>query len=167
MPSTTAAAYLIAGLVLQAPALAQWNATTVPFQDVSSPWTQLNQALGSTVTVQEAGGLSATGTLVRVDSESLVLRVVTTERRVDRDAVRRVTAKRKDSVKNGAVIGALVGASMAAMSSCRIGDRECGVGGRAAFVGFGAGLWAVIGAAIDRSVDKSVTLYEASALPRK
>jgi small nuclear ribonucleoprotein (snRNP)-like protein len=161
MPSATAAAYLVACLALQPPVLEHWNATQASVQGVPSPWTQLDRALGKTVTVKAAGGLTATGTLLQVDPQSLVLRVVTTERRFDREAIRRVTSKHEDSVKNGVVIGALVGASMAAMSSCRIGDRECGVGGRAAFVGLGAGLWAVIGEAIDRSVDKSVTLYEA------
>ncbi len=167
MPSATAAAYLVAGLALQAPALEHWNATKASIQDFSSSWTQLDRALGSTVTVKAAGGLTATGTLLQVDPESLVLRVVTTKQRFDRDEVRRVTSKRKDSVRNGVLIGALIGASMAAMSSCRIGDRECGAGGRAAFVGLGAGLWAVIGENIDRSVEKSVTLYEARANTRK
>ena len=49
---------------------------------------------------------------------------------------------------------------MAAMSSCDIDGRKCGPAGRAAFVALGAGLWAVIGGAIDNSVDKRVTLYD-------
>ena len=106
-------------------------------------------------------GSRIVGTLLRLEGTSLVLRVKTTEQRIDRDLIRRVTSKRKDSVKNGYLTGALVGAGMAAMSSCYSHGRKCGTAGRAAFVAFGAGLWAVIGGAIDNSVDKRVTLYDA------
>jgi len=72
-----------------------------------------------------------------------------------------VTSGRRDSLKNGFLTGVVVGAGMAAVSSCRINDRKCGGAGKAAFLGFGAGLWGAIGAAVDRSVDKRITLYEA------
>ena len=130
-------------------------------EDADPKWTQLEQARGLTVSVEDLTGSRIVGALLGVEGDSLVLRVKTTEQRIDRDLIRRVTAKRKDSVKNGYLTGALVGAGMAAMSSCYSHGRKCGTAGRAAFVALGAGLWAVIGAAIDNSVDKRVTLYDA------
>jgi hypothetical protein len=130
-------------------------------QDSTSKWTHLEQARGLTVSVEDMAGNRTVGTLLRLEGESLVVRVKTTEQRIDRVAIRRVTSKRKDSVKNGCLTGALVGAGMAAMSSCETNGRRCGTAGRVAFVAFGAGLWALIGGAIDNSIDKRVTLYEA------
>jgi hypothetical protein len=161
MPSAIAAAYLLAALTLQGPARKAQIDPEAPRPDVSSPWTQLTRAEGLVVSVVDVAGTSVTGILLRVEPESLVILVNRMERRFPREAIRRVTSKQKDSVKNGALTGALVGAGMAAMSSCRVDNRKCGTGGRIGFVAFGAGLWAAIGAAIDGSVDKRVKLYEA------
>jgi len=161
MPSAIAAAYLLAGLTLQEPAREAPIGTKDPLRDVSSPWTQLVRAEGLVVSVVDVAGTSVTGTLLRVEPESLIVLVNTTEQRFPREAIRRVTSKRKDSVKNGALTGALVGAGMAAMSTCQVGNKKCGTGARIAFVAFGTGLWALIGASIDGSMDKRVKLYEA------
>ena len=161
MPSVIAAAYLLAGLTLQTPAHESQIGTKAPRPDVSSPWTQLVRSEGLVVSVVDVAGTNVTGTLLRVEPESLLILVNTTPQRFPREAIRRVTSKRKDSVKNGALTGALVGAAMAAMSSCQVDNRKCGTGGRIGFVALGAGLWAAIGASIDGSVDKRVKLYEA------
>ena len=159
MHSAIATACVVAGITLQVPAPESGAGVKDRVQDAK--WTQLEQAQGLTVSVEDMAGGRTVGTLLRLEGESLVLRVKTTEQRIDRDAIRRVTSKRKDSVKNGYLTGALVGAGMAAMSSCESNGRKCGTAGRAAFVAFGAGLWALIGGAIDNSIDKRVTLYEA------
>ena len=156
-----AAACVVAGITLQVPAPEPGAGVKDRVQDAYSKWTQLEQARGLTVSVEDKAGDRTVGTLLRLEGESLVLRVKTTEQRIDRNVVRRVTAKRKDSVKNGYLTGALIGAGMAAMSSCESNGRKCGTAGRAAFVAFGAGLWALIGGSIDNSIDKRVTLYEA------
>lgn len=96
-----------------------------------------------------------------------MLRVRGDDRRIERGRIRRVTSKRRDSLKNGIVTGAVIGAGLAAGSSCYVGDRKCGKAGRAAFVAFGAALWSAIGAAIDASTQKRMTLYEASPRPLK
>ena len=161
MHSAIAAACVVAGITLQVPAPESGAGIKDRVQDAYSKWTQLEQARGLTVSVEDMVGSRAVGTLLRLEGQSLVLGVKMAEHRIDRDAIRRVTAKRKDSVKNGYLTGALVGAGMAAMSSCYSNGRKCGTAGRAAFVAFGAGLWALIGGAIDNSIDKRVTLYEA------
>ena len=161
MHSTIAATCAFAIVALQLPTLESGAGMMDRVQDAYPKWTQLEQARGLTVSVEDLTGSRIVGTLLRLEGTSLVLRVKTTEQRIDRDLIRRVTAKRKDSVKNGYLTGALVGAGMAAMSSCYSHGRKCGTAGRAAFVAFGAGLWAVIGGAIDNSVDKRVTLYHA------
>lgn len=161
MHSAIAAACVFASITLQVPPLESTAGMTDRVQDADPKWTQLEQARGLTVSVEDLTGSRIVGTLLRLEGESLVLRVNTTEQRIDRDVIRRVTSKRKDSVKNGYLTGALLGAGMAAMSSCYSHGRKCGAGGRAAFVAFGAGLYALIGGAIDNSVDKRVTLYDA------
>ncbi len=161
MHSAIAAACVVAGITLQVPAPESGTGMKDRVQDAYPKWTELAQARGLTVSVEDMAGGRTVGTMLRLEGASLVLRVKTTEQRIDRDAIRRVTSKRKDSVKNGYLAGALVGAGMAAMSSCESNGRKCGTAGRAAFVAFGAGLWALIGGAIDNSIDKRVTLYEA------
>ena len=161
MHSAIAATCAFAIIALQLPTLESGAGMKDRVQDAYPKWTQLEQARGLTVSVEDVTGSRIVGTLLRLEGKSLVLRVKTTEQRIDRDLIRRVTSKRKDSVKNGYLsTGALVGAGMAAMSSCYSHGRKCGTAGRAAFVALGAGLWAVIGGAIDNSVDKRVTLYD-------
>jgi hypothetical protein len=161
MHSAIAAACVSATIALQAPTLASGAGMQDRLQHHNPKWTQLAQARGLTVSVEDLTGSKIAGTLLRLEGDSLVLLVKTTEQRIDRQVIRRVTSKRRDSVKNGYLTGALVGAGMAAMSSCDIHGRKCGTASRAAFLALGAGLWAVIGGAIDNSVDKRVTLYDA------
>ena len=161
MHAAIAATCAVAIVALQFPTLESGAAMKDRAGDADSKWTQLERARGLTVSVDDVTGTRIAGTLLRLEGTSLVLLVKTTEQRIDRDVIRRVTATRKDSVKNGYLTGALVGAGMAAMSSCSIDGRKCGTAGRAAFVALGAGLWAMIGGAIDNSVDKRVTLYDA------
>jgi len=158
-----AACLLVAGINAQAPAFDSRVGTKDPGQDQNQQWARLEQAQGLTLSVEETSGHNISGVLLRLEGETLVLRIDLTERRIDRSLIRRVTSRRRDSVKNGILTGALVGAGMAGMSSCRIGDRKCGAAGRAAFVAFGAALWALIGGAIDGSIDKHITLYDARA----
>src|SRR5688572_2454086 len=119
-------------------------------QDPHHDWSALAASRGVTIAVEDLAGNSVAGTLLEVAAESLVLRVATKDQRIDRALIRRVTSTRRDSIRNGLLIGAVVGAGMAAGSSCYIGNRKCGRGARAAFVAFGAALWAVIASAIDR-----------------
>ena len=136
-----------------------------PAQEPDRRWIELERSQGLTVAIDLTDGSRFVGTLVRVEAHSLVLRVPVVDQRIERGRIRRITSKRQDSLKNGIVTGAVIGAGMAAASSCYVGDRKCGKAGRAAFVAFGAALWSVIGAAIDATTRKRMTLYEAPPSP--
>src|SRR5687768_13339822 len=137
----------------------------VPAQEPDRHWTELERSQKHTVAIDVSDGSRVHGTLLRVDAASVLLRDGASEQRIDRRQIRRITSKRRDSLKNGIVTGAIIGAGMAAGSSCYVGDRKCGKAGRAAFVAFGAALWSAIGAAIDASTQKRMTLYEAPPSP--
>ena len=136
-----------------------------PVQELDRRWTELERSQGLTVAIDVSDGSRVAGTLLGVEAQSLVLRVREEDRRIERGRIRRITAKRRDSRKNGILIGAVIGAGMAAGSSCSAGGEKCGKAGRAAFIAFGAALWGAIGAAIDASMEKRVTLYEAPPKP--
>ena len=136
-----------------------------PAQEPDLRWTELERSQGLAVAIDLTDGSRFVGTLLRVEAHSLVLRVGANDQRIGRGRIRRITSKRRDSLKNGIVTGAAIGAGMAAGSSCYIADRKCGKAGRAAFVAFGAALWSAIGAAIDASMQKRITLYEVPSNP--
>jgi hypothetical protein len=136
-----------------------------PAQEPDRRWIELERSQGLTVEIDVTDGSRFVGTLLRVEPHSLVLRGSVDDQRIERGRIRRITSTRRDSLKNGIVTGAVIGAGMAAGSSCYVGDRKCGKTGRIAFVAFGAALWSAIGAAIDSSFEKRMTLYEAPANP--
>jgi hypothetical protein len=94
-----------------------------------------------------------------------VLLVGDAERRLDAARVRRID-KRGDSLRNGAIIGALVGVGLgvlvAGMSDCP-GDDPGGSCPAARAVGFlvSTGVYAAIGTGIDALVVGRTTLYKA------
>jgi hypothetical protein len=146
-------------------------ATLVPgavsAQGTVQSWPGLATAELSTVYVLDDTGVEASGRLLRLDPDSLVLLVGDTERRFDAARVRRIE-KRGDSLRNGARIGAIVGAAMgliaAGISDCPGNDPggSC-PGTRAAGVLLSTGAYAAIGTGIDALVVGRTTLYEAPA----
>jgi hypothetical protein len=139
----------------------------VPAQEPDRRWTELERSQGVTVAIDVSDGNRLNGTLLRVDADSVLLRDSANEHRIDRGQIRRITSKRRDSLKNGIVTGAIIGAGMAAGSSCYLRGRKCGTAGRAAFIAFGAALWSLIGASIDASMQKRITLYEVPPTPEQ
>ena len=146
-------------------------ATLVPgvvsAQGPAQRWPGLATTELPTVYVRDDTGVEASGRLLRLDPDSLVLLVGDTERRFDAARVRRIE-KRGDSLRNGAVIGAIVGAAMglvaAGISDCPGNDPggSC-PGARAAGVMLSTGAYAAIGTGIDALVVGRTTLYEAPA----
>lgn len=133
-------------------------------QGTAQSWPGLAK-VESTVHVLDDTGVEATGKLLRFDPDSLVLLVGDTERRFEAARVRRIE-KRGDSLRNGAIIGAVVGAAFALlgtrMGDCP-GDNPSGPcpGFRAATVLLSIG----IGTGIDALVVGRTTWYEAPAAP--
>jgi hypothetical protein len=135
-----------------------------------SAWPVLAPPAGSTVYVRDSGGVETSGGLLRLNPDSVVLLVGGTERRFEAARVTRIQ-KRGDSLRNGALIGAIVGvaigAFVAGIADCpgtRAGDG-C-PGNRAAAFVISTGTYAAIGTGIDALIRGRTTLYEAPASPR-
>jgi hypothetical protein len=114
-PPIAAICLFAATIALQATAQEPGGMKKTPVQDPHQRWTELELSRGSTVTVEDSSGSRLVGTLLRLEGESLVLRVSTKEQRIDRNLIRRVASGRRDSRKNGILTGVLVGAGMAAV----------------------------------------------------
>lgn len=123
----------------------------------------------STVYVLDDTGVEASGRLLRLDPDSLVLLVGDTERRFEAARVRRIE-KRGDSLRNGAVIGAIVGAAIgvlgAGISDCPGNDPGGSCPGfRTAGFLISTGPYAAIGTGIDALVVGRTIWYEAPGAP--
>ena len=148
-------------------------ATLVPSavcaQGTAQRWPGLAPSGLSTVYVLDDTGVETSGRLLGLDPDSLVLLVGGAERRFEAARVRRIQ-KRGDSLRNGALIGAIVGGVMglvgAGISDCP-GDNPGGScpGTRAALFLFSTGVYAAIGTGIDALVPGRTTLYEAPTVP--
>ena len=148
-------------------------ATLVPSavcaQETAQSWPGLAPSGFSTVYVLDDTGVETSGSLLRLNPDSLVLLVGSAERRFEAARVRRIQ-KRGDSLRNGALIGAIVGVAMglvgAGISDCP-GENPGGScpGTRAALFLFSTGVYAAIGTGIDALVPGRTTLYEAPTVP--
>lgn len=148
-------------------------ATLVPgavcAQETLQSWPGLAPSGLSTVYVLDDTGVETSGRLLRLNPDSLVLLVDDAERRFEAARVRRIQ-KRGDSLRNGALIGAIVGVAMglvgAGISDCP-GDDPGGScsGTRVALFLFSTGVYAAIGTGIDALVQGRTTLYAAPAGP--
>ena len=139
-------------------------------QGTTQSWPGKAKTGSATVHVLDDTGAEFSGRLLRLDPDSLVLLVGDTERRFEAARVRRIE-KRGDSLRNGAIIGAVVGVAIGALG---MGMADCpGSGGgscpgfRAAGVVISTGFYAAVGAGIDALAVGRTTWYEAPAAPRR
>lgn len=141
-------------------------------QDTASawPWPDMEKAGLPTVYVRDDAGTESSGKLLRFDPDAIVLLVDDVERRVEAARVRRIE-KRGDSLRNGAIAGAVVGAAIGligmGLADCPGSDPggSC-PGARAALVLLSSGIYAAVGTGIDALVVGRTTLYEAPATMR-
>ncbi len=146
-------------------------ATLVPVsvcaQESALTWPGLNPSGLSTVYVLDDAGVETSGRLLQLNPDSLVILVGGAERRFEAARVRRIQ-KRGDSLRNGALIGAIVGAALglaaAGISDCSGGGSSC-PGSRVTLVLVSTGVYAAIGTGIDALVVGRTTLYDASKVP--
>jgi hypothetical protein len=133
-------------------------------QDTSSSWPGLVSSRLSTVYVLDESGAETSGRLLRLSPDSLVLLVDGTERRFETARVARIQ-KRGDSLRNGAIIGAVVGGVLGIISAgiAECPGRETGgcPGTRATFFLMSTGVYSAIGTGIDALIPGRTTLYEA------
>lgn len=140
---------------------------TVSAQGTVNSWPGLATTDSSTVYVLDDTGVETSGTLFRVNPDSLILLVGDSEHRFEAARVRRIE-KRGDSLRNGASIGAIVGVAMgllaARISDCPGNDPSGSCpAARAAGVLLSTAVYAAIGTGIDALVVGRTTLYDAQA----
>lgn len=137
-------------------------------QEPASRWPGLAPSRGvSTVYVVDDTGAETMGRLLRLSADSIVLLVDGAERQFDAARVRRIQ-RRGDSLKNGTIIGAVVGVALGlvagGLADCA-GDDPSGncPGVRVAALLVSTGVYAAVGAGIDALIPGRTTLYQASA----
>lgn len=135
-------------------------------QDEVSPGLVRARDTRATVYVRDRSGAESKGRLLELSSDSLVLLVNGDERRVALGDISRV--EKRDSLKNGFLIGAVVGVAMgllsAGISDCPGDDPggSCPVA-RAALALIGPPVYGALGAGIDALIPGRTALYTAPA----
>jgi hypothetical protein len=144
--------------------------TAARAQETASSWPGLAPSGAvSTVYVLDDAGVETSGRLLRLNADALVILVDGAERQFDAARVRRIQT-RGDSLRNGALIGAIVGVALGfvvgGMADCPDGNRggDC-PGSRAALFLVSTGVYAAIGTGIDALIPGRTTWYEAPASP--
>lgn len=137
-------------------------------QTTVDQWPGLAIARLPTVYVHDASGHETRGGLVGLTEQALFLVVEGEERRFDRTDVARLETR--DSLKNGAWMGAVLGTVFglvsAGISDCPIGSPGGGCGGlRATLFVTSVGVYTAIGTAVDAAIGGRSTLYEAPTTP--
>ena len=152
-------------LPLVAALLALAHAPAVAFgQSASDHWPGLNPSRLPTIYVQNGSGTETAGQLVELSADSLVLLVNGAERRFAFTEVARI--QKRDSLKNGTIIGAVVGAAMGlvagGISDCPGPDPGGNCAGfRAAAVVGSTLAYTGLGAGVDALIQGRTTLYRA------
>jgi hypothetical protein len=123
----------------------------------------------ATVFVYDAQGIETKGKLLRLDRHEVVIAVGGAERRFDLASVDRVE-KRGDSLKNGAITGAVAGALLgllaAGFSDCHndYGYGACDAGQIVAFAAVSTAFYAAVGTGIDAAIQGRTTLYKSPSM---
>jgi hypothetical protein len=133
-------------------------------QTPAEQWPGLSSSGLQTVYLRDQSGTETSGKLLGLDSDSVMLLVDGNERRFDKADVARI--QKRDSIKNGTLIGAVVGIAMglvtAGISDCP-GDNPGGSCGGLRTVTFltSVGIYAGLGAGIDALIRGRTTIYAA------
>jgi hypothetical protein len=133
-------------------------------QEAPQGWPGLTVPELPVIYVLDDAGLETSGRLLRLNPDSIVLFEGGVERRVEANRVVRIQ-KRGDSLRNGAIIGAIAGVALgtltAGIADCPDGDRGGGcLGSRTVLFAVSTAMYAAIGTAIDALVPGRTTFYE-------
>ena len=122
---------------------------------------------GETVFVLDAAGREIKGRAASLSAASLTVAFDTTRQRFDAADVRRIDRQRRDSVRNGVLIGAASGALAGFAMGKSLDSPDCArtvsTCGEGAMIGaFGGAFWGAIGGWItDAVIRKRETIYVA------
>jgi hypothetical protein len=130
---------------------------------------------GQTVWATGADGATIKGKVIAIAATGLELKDGDRRTSLQLADIQRIETR--DSLKNGAIIGAIptaflfgLGATAASAYDCILSDAGCNDGGSGAVVAValvGAGIGALIGAGIDRAIPGRRLLYRAPGAPAK
>jgi hypothetical protein len=156
-----------------APRLVALLLTLVPAaasaQETPLTWPARDPSRLATVYILDAKGAETAGQLLRFERDAVVVLVNGLERRFEAADVSRIQ-RRGDSLRNGAIAGAIVGAALgvlsAGISDCPGDESGDGCPGfRALAVPVSAALYAAVGTGIDALIPGRTTVYVAPVPP--
>jgi hypothetical protein len=144
-------------------------ATSAQAQELAGTFEQVRVLVkaGDTLTVTDTAGQPVRGKLVNLSSSSLRLNVSGTTREFQKVDVNTITKRGSDSLKNGALIGMVIGGSLGAVGmavAAAQGDADAAffVGAALVYSGMGAG----IGAGVDALIEGQRVIYANPGSPR-
>jgi hypothetical protein len=132
-------------------------------QQPADVWPGLDTSKLQTVFVTDAAARETAGKLLRIDPESLAMLVDGQERRLDRERIVRI--QKRDTLRNGVLIGAGLGVALGLVSA-GISDCPGDPGGRCAgframMVGMSTVVYTGLGVSVDLLVRGRTTVYRA------
>lgn len=138
-------------------------ATPAGAQQPAGVWPGFDTSKLQTMFVTDAADDETSGKLLRIDADSLALLVDGQERRLDRVTITRI--QKRDSVHNGALIGAAIGVALglvsAGISDCPGTPAGRCADFRATMVGISTAVYAGLGVGVDLIVPGRTTVYRA------
>jgi hypothetical protein len=140
------------------------GATPLSAQEVASSFDQLVVLVkpGDKIAVVDAAGRETSGRIDKLSRDALILVTPAGSRQFSADDVARITQRRDDSLRNGAIIGALAGTAYFVTGAVLLSDSDGGGVIVPAAIGWGvmfAGLGAAAGAGIDALVAGKQLIY--------
>jgi len=136
----------------------------VEAQGVASSFDQLGVLVkpGDSITVVEVGGSEIKGRVARLSRDRLTLQTAAGTRELGEPEVTLIRHRRGDSLKNGAIIGAIAGIAYFVTGAALLGDTDGGdviVGTAIAGGLLSAGMGAAAGAGIDALITHQQVIY--------
>lgn len=144
-----------------------FSACTAHAQEPARTWPGMDPARLSTIYVTDESGVETTGRLLRFEPDAVVLFVNGAEWRMEASRVRRIQT-RGDSLKNGALAGALIGVVLGGLSGAIAdcpGSRNNCPAFRITAPILSSAFYAAVGTGIDALINGRTTVYIAAATP--
>ena len=142
--------------------------TPVEAQEVASSLDQLAVLVkpGDTITVVEVNGRATTGRIGKLSRDALILVTPAGPRQLGEVDVATISQRRGDSLKNGAIIGAVAGTAYFVTAAALLRDSDGGdviiptaIAGGVLFAGMGA----AAGVGIDALISRRQVIYQKPA----
>lgn len=120
---------------------------------------------GDTVTVSDSSGATSKGSVAELTPSTLVLRLGTEQRRYTEADVTRIRQRRQDSLLNGALIGAGIGAALAAMGNSKCSNDFSCTDSAGTFFALGIGIGVGAGVGVDAAIVREKVIFDRLGKP--